>query len=66
MKKLFKVFVPPFKYDPYGQKILDSKNSMCLEVRGWGKFQYQKDGDKLQDEFGEYVAKLLNDNQGDF
>ena len=60
MKQLFETFTPPFKYDPYGQMIFDSKNTLCLDVRGWGSFQKKVNGEELQDQWGEFVVEALN------
>ena len=51
----------PFTYHPFGKGlILDANNTHVLDVRGWGHFQYLKDSEAKQDEFGEHVAKALN------
>ena len=60
MKQLFKTLTPPFKYDPYGQMIFDSRNTWCLDVRGWGSFQKNVNGGELQDQWGVFVAEALN------
>ena len=52
---------PPFKYDSYGQKIWSDNGNLALDVRGWGVFQYKKNNTELQDQFGEFVVKALND-----
>ena len=52
---------PPFKYDDYGQSILNSENHKVLDVRGWGFIQYLDNAEELQDDFGRLVASLLND-----
>lgn len=60
MKQLFGTLTPPFKYDSGGQMIFDSKNTLCLDVRGWGCFQKKENGEELQDQWGEFVAEALN------
>ena len=70
--KLFKIFKPPFRYDDWRQKVLDSENQMAIDIRGWGAFQNafkNKDesidfesAEKEQNRFGEWVAESLNKN----
>ena len=59
--KVFEIISPPFIYDDYGQMIFDSKYMLVLDVRGWGRFQYAENGEKLQDEWGKFVADALNE-----
>lgn len=62
LKKTFKsLYSSPFRYDKMGQEIRDSKNNQVLDIRGWGRLGYMKDGAKLQDEVGEYICYLLNE-----
>ena len=63
MDKVLGILKPPFRYDSHGQKVFDSNNNLVLDVRAWGLLQYEEDGEDLQDSFGEYVAKSLNDNK---
>jgi len=51
----------PFRYEPMGQEIRDKENNQILDIRGWGRLGYMKDGDRLQDEIGEYICHLLNE-----
>jgi len=66
-----KYFKPPFKYEPMGQTIYcvghNGHNSMALQVRGWGNLigggAEALSADKagpIQDEFGQWVADVLN------
>ena len=61
MKNVFEILQPPFKYDDFGQMIFDKDNNLCLDVRAWGLLQYKKNGEALQDSFGEAVAEALNE-----
>lgn len=54
-------FKLPCKYFPEGQMIFDADNQLMLDVRAWGFLQYKPDGEKLQDGFGRYVAKAINE-----
>jgi len=66
-----KYFKPPFIYEPIGQTIYcvgKSGNSMALQVRGWGEligggaFALEpKEAASVQDQFGEWVAKVMNE-----
>jgi hypothetical protein len=39
----------------------DPKDSHLADIRGWGFFQYFENGEQLQDEFKDIVAKALNE-----
>jgi hypothetical protein len=51
---------PPFVYDKNDRNIYDSENNMICSVRGWGRFQYLKNGIKIHDNLGEYIAHCIN------
>lgn len=65
----YRPWVPPFSYDPEGTRIIDSRDHLVLDVRGWG-FLTGKGSEALamneegacviQDNIGEHVTKLLN------
>ena len=58
----------PFKYWPNGSMIFGQTkkgDSHVLDVRGWGALTSTMDEHRasvLQDEFGELVARLLNEH----
>lgn len=52
----------PVFYEPYGTCILDSKNNKVVDIRGWGRFAYEKNGEELQDKVGEFVAEAINNH----
>jgi len=54
------IFQPPFYYDRHGQMILDKNGNSSLDVRGWGRAEKIKNGDMLQDAFGEYASEAVN------
>ena len=66
-----KYFKPPFIYEPIGQTIYcvgKSGNSMALQVRGWGELigggafaLDPKEAATVQDQFGEWIAKAMNE-----
>lgn len=43
--------------------IADSESTHVLDVRGWGHFQYADNdqGGAIQDAFGDWVVKVLNE-----
>lgn len=63
-------FKPPFKYEALGQTIYctgANGSTMCLQVRGWGNLiggganaLDPKVAANMQDEFGQWVADMLN------
>lgn len=55
-----KYFKKPFKYCNYGQTIFDADENMVMQIRGWGFLGKFEDGEKTQDELGEYITKVLN------
>lgn len=48
------------KYDNHGTLIMDADHNLICDIRGWGRFQYMKDGGKIQDMMGEAIAKAIN------
>lgn len=66
-------FSPPFEYEAMGQTITaltKTGRSMCLQVRGWGNLTGcaannlpLEKAEKIQDEFGQWVASLMNGKQ---
>ena len=48
----------PVKYEP--TKIVDAYGTEIISIRGWGRLQKLKDGDKIQDEIGKEIAELIN------
>jgi len=45
----------------FTSKDIDKDDTHLAHIRGWGFFGYLKDGDKLQDEFTEFVVTALNE-----
>lgn len=39
----------------------DAEGNHICDMRGWGRLQYFKDGDKLQDKLGDWVAEAINE-----
>jgi hypothetical protein len=58
------LYKKPFVYDDHGQMIFDANNNHVLDIRGWGRIQYQENGMAKQDAFGRFVTKLLNEHYG--
>ncbi len=56
-----KLIEGPVKFDPMGICINDNTGNKLLDVRGWGKWQYIKDGAAMQDSIGYYVAEAINE-----
>ena len=58
----------PVRYIAEGQHIFDAENKMILEVRGWDWIQRLNKNEigcnqsEYQNNLGEYIAKLLNEN----
>lgn len=61
MDNIFTIYTPPFNYDDHGQKVFDSFGHMAVDIRGWGLFQYEKNGAELQCQFGQWVTDALNE-----
>ncbi|QBX06519.1 hypothetical protein H1O16_gp106 [Burkholderia phage BcepSaruman] len=61
------LYRPPFVYncgfimDADGNMVADDPASEegMLRLRGWGRIQYEKDGEKLQDRVGHIIANML-------
>lgn len=45
----------------YCQKVTDAEGNMLVDIRGWGRLQYFKDGDKLQDKIAKWVVDAINE-----
>jgi hypothetical protein len=65
LKELLK---PPFSHDHcgvgevfVGVNQADYGSTRIAQVRGWGFFQYFENGDRLQDEFKDFVVQALNE-----
>lgn len=56
-------FEKPYKYDAGSQYILDANDVIILNVQGYVHLSKVLNckADTAQDEFGEYVAKILNE-----
>lgn len=59
-RRIKEVIAFPVRYDEYGQKIMDAKNQMVADVRGWGRIQYMNDAEARQDEMGRFIADAIN------
>ena len=57
-----KPFYFPLKYDNHGTYIFDAKDNMVLQMRGWGRLQYEEQGKgaEIQDTFANWVVDTLN------
>lgn len=65
--------IPPQAYRPtparlivgpvtaYSGMLHDAEGNHICDIRGWGRLQYMKDGDKLQDKIGDWVAAAINE-----
>ena len=51
----------PVVYEKMGTMILDADNNLIVDIRGWGRFQYMEDGEKKQDEMGQFIADAINE-----
>jgi len=51
----------PVRYDKYGTMIFDADNNHVLDIRGWGRLQYIKDGASIQDAIGYFIAEAINE-----
>lgn len=67
-QRALELYKPPFRYESL--YIWDSENNIVADdvvidaiarIRGWGRIQYMKNPEKLQDEVGEIIAEALND-----
>lgn len=65
----FTPWIPPFSYDPHGTRIVDSKDRLILDVRGWGFLTgkgcealgiHEAKACSIQDALGGHVVALLN------
>lgn len=41
--------------------IHDKEGNHIVDIRGWGRLQYMKDGEILQDKIGDWVAQAINE-----
>lgn len=69
--RLKEVFRAPFTYDGHGTCIWDAETNKVLDIRGWGYLTGKGaaalglsdvEASRLQDEIGNTVARLLNEN----
>lgn len=51
----------PFKADFNGGYIFTADGFHFADVRGWGRLQYEKEGEKTQDEHLQYMEDALNE-----
>ena len=58
--KIKEVIDFPVRYDDYGQQIWDSNNHLICDIRGWGRIQYMKDAEKIQDSVGQFICDAIN------
>jgi len=65
LDEIKKHYKPPFRYDKEGQMIWGKGLNRALDVRGWGGLKYADEPHKIQDDFGQLVADLLNEKLGE-
>lgn len=41
--------------------IWDEENNHIADARGWGRFQYMEDGDKIHDSLTQFIADAINE-----
>ena len=41
--------------------IWDEENNHIADARGWGRFQYMKDGDKIHDKLTQFIVDAINE-----
>ncbi len=51
---------PPFTKDDSGY-IYDANMVVVAQMRGWGHFQYLPNGEKLQDDFAQFIVNAMNE-----
>ena len=61
IKRILEVFPRPFSYNKALMKIFDGHNYPVIDIRGWGYLKDMPDGEQIQDDLGEWIVKLLND-----
>ena len=59
--RVLSLITPPLKYDSYGQMIFDQNDHLVANVRSWGMFQYEENGEQLQDTLGEMLVTAFNE-----
>lgn len=45
----------------YVTDIIDAESNKVCDIRGWGRLQYFKDGEKLQDKIAQFVVDAINE-----
>lgn len=50
----------PFRYDDFGQMVVDNGSMNVAGVRGWGWIQKLDNPEKRMDNIGELITELLN------
>lgn len=60
----------PFAHDDFGQMVFDADNRQVLDIRGWGHLQYKfkdaNDAIARQNQLGQVIVELLNENAAKF
>lgn len=51
----------PVRYEAMGTMMFDANNNHILDIRGWGRLQYIKDGAAIQDSIGHFIADAINE-----
>jgi len=59
-KEVLSKYVYPAKFHEGSGYILDGKEQMIGEVRGWGMLQYFPNAEALQDALGRFMADAIN------
>lgn len=45
----------------YTTDVRDANGDAICDIRGWGRLQYYKNGDKLQDKIAQYIVDAINE-----
>jgi len=61
MEKIKQAIKGKVKYDPMGTRVTDEEHNHILDIRGWGRYQYMKDGEKIQDAVGQFIVDAINE-----
>lgn len=71
-EKLRDLYKPPFRLGPYDRYVFDSLHNTVADfngdgggfrVRGWGRFQYLEDGDKIHDQMEALLLYIVGNEK---